>query len=42
MTFVAEESFKRFAFLIISALLVAASGAGRADDIEIYFNEQAE
>ena len=28
--------------MVISALLVVASGAGRTDDIEIYFNEQAE
>ena len=42
MSFIAEENFRRIALLIISALLVVASGAGRTDDIEIYFNEQAE
>ena len=42
MPFITEENFRRIALLIISALLVVASGAGRTDDIEIYFNEQAE
>jgi len=42
MPFITEENIRRIALLVISALLVVASGAGRTDDIEIYFNEQAE